>query len=79
MELRKLLKSDEKIFLTTCAKCLTVDYAVSFKNPETIKKMIKFFGFKILSEKILPFEALSLNKIKENKITVNFSAIIQHA
>ena len=79
LKLKKLLKPDGKIFLTTCVNCPTNDHVVYFKNTETIKKMIKLCGLKILEEKILPVEKLSVKEIKEKKITINYSAIIQRA
>jgi hypothetical protein len=77
--LRLLLAKNGKAFVSTCVNCPAIDHIYHFKSIEEIRIMLRDCGLKIIDEKVLPVENLPMEEIIEQKITINYCAIIEKA
>jgi len=71
------LNNKGKVFISTCINCPAIDHVNQWHNIGEIRKIFKKSKLDILNEKVLPVEKVSYNKALKNKITVNYSAILQ--
>tara|TARA_B100001057_G_scaffold335609_1_gene336325 strand:- start:6185 stop:7108 length:924 start_codon:yes stop_codon:yes gene_type:complete len=71
------LNSKGKVFISTCINCPAIDHINQWHTIDEIRKIYKRAKFKITNEKILPVEKVSYKTALQNKITVNYSAILQ--
>ena len=71
------LNKKGKVFVSTCINCPAIDHVNQWHNIEQIRKIFKKSKLNLLDEKILPVEKVTYNKALKNKITVNYSAILQ--
>jgi len=76
-KIHSLLTPDGKVFVSTCANAPAPDHIYLFRTTEEIRDMLTTNGFEIESEKVLPVEDLSMDKIIEKKITINYCAILK--
>jgi ubiquinone/menaquinone biosynthesis C-methylase UbiE len=76
-KLNKLLHKEGRAFISTCVNCPTIDHVYHFKSVNEIQNMIRGSKFNIISENILPVEKLPMDEIIKEKITINYSAIIE--
>tara|TARA_Y100000591_G_scaffold318615_1_gene329744 strand:+ start:1257 stop:2180 length:924 start_codon:yes stop_codon:yes gene_type:complete len=66
-----------KVFISTCINCPAIDHVNQWYNIEEIRKIFKISKLNLLSDKVLPVEEVTYSKALKNKITVNYSAILQ--
>jgi|TARA_B100001093_G_scaffold493653_1_gene536045 SAM-dependent methyltransferase len=71
------LNNKGKVFISTCINCPAIDHVNQWYNIEEIRKIFKKSKLNLLNDKVLPVEKVSYNKALKNKITVNYSAILQ--
>tara|TARA_B100000900_G_scaffold414473_1_gene441209 strand:- start:4689 stop:5612 length:924 start_codon:yes stop_codon:yes gene_type:complete len=71
------LNNGGKVFISTCINCPAIDHINQWHTIKEVQKIYKESRFKLLSEKILPVEKVSYQNALKNKITVNYSAILQ--
>jgi len=78
-KLRVLLTPDGEGFISTCANCPAVDHVYHFHTVQEIRDLLSSAGLKIVTELVLPVEDLPMLKIVEQKITINYCAIVTRA
>jgi ubiquinone/menaquinone biosynthesis C-methylase UbiE len=78
LKLKSLLHVRGKAFISTCVNCPTIDHVYHYRSVEEIQEMLFETGFEIVSEKVLPVEDLPMKEVVEEKITINYCAIIEH-
>lgn len=71
-----LLAPGGKVFITTCVNCPMIDHLFRFSSVEEIRQLINQKGFVITDELIVPSENLPWEEIVENRITINYGAIL---
>ena len=72
------LEKNGRVFISTCVNCPAIDHVNEFFNIDEIEILFKKANFKVISRKILPVEKVSYRKALQKKITVNYSAILEH-
>ena len=72
------LEKNGRVFISTCANCPAIDHVNEFFNIDEIEILFKKANFKVISRKILPVEKVSYRMALKKKITVNYSAILEH-
>ena len=77
VKISKLLSKNGRAFLSTCVNCPMIDHVYHFHTVDEIRNMFKSCGLTIESEKVLPVEDISMNEIVNQKITINYSAIVR--
>ena len=79
VKISKLLSKSGRAFLSTCVNCPAIDHVYHFHTVEEIRSMFKECGLAIESEKVLPVEDISMTEIINQKITINYSAIVRRS
>lgn len=72
-----LMKNDGRSFISTCVNCPAIDHVYYFKSISEIQNLIHLCNFEIEQELILPVEDVSIDEALEQKITVNYCAILK--
>ena len=72
------LEKNGRVFISTCANCPAIDHVNEFFNIDEIENLFKKAKLKVISKKVLPVEKVSYRMALQNKITVNYSAILEH-
>ena len=73
----RLLVSEGYLFLTVPINSPAIDHIYLFNNAKEIQDLVLKEGFKIIDEKIIPTEDISLEKAKQLKITIMYSALLK--
>lgn len=76
-KIRNLLKEDGRFFITTCANCPAIDHVYQYHGVDHIRTEIQEAGFKIVSELPLPVGDFTKNQWAEQKIEVNYAAMLK--
>lgn len=63
-------------FISTCANCPAVDHVYQFDTVTQIREMITGSGLSIERDLALPAENMSVSKAEEERITVNYCALV---
>ena len=77
IQISKLLSKNGRAFLSTCVNCPMIDHVYHFHTVDEIRNMFKNCGLIIESEKVLPVEDMPMTEIINQKITINYSAIVR--
>jgi len=77
VKISKLLSKNGRAFLSTCVNCPAIDHVYHFHTVDEIRNMFKNCGLVIESEKVLPVEEAPMAEIVNQKITINYSAIVR--
>ena len=77
IKISKLLSKNGRAFLSTCVNCPMIDHVYHFHSVDEIRNMFKNCGLIIESEKVLPVEDMTMTEIINQKITINYSAIVR--
>jgi 2-polyprenyl-3-methyl-5-hydroxy-6-metoxy-1,4-benzoquinol methylase len=77
VKLSGLLAKGGKVFISTCANCPAIDHVYHFKTIGEIREIIYSCGFYIENELVLPVEDLPMTEIIDNKITINYCALLK--
>jgi 2-polyprenyl-3-methyl-5-hydroxy-6-metoxy-1,4-benzoquinol methylase len=77
VKISKLLSKNGRAFLSTCVNCPAIDHVYHFHTVDEIRNMFKNCGLTIESEKVLPVEDAPMAEIVNQKITINYSAIVR--
>ena len=72
-----LLSHKGKGFISTCVNCPTIDHVYQFESVDEIREIIADSKLSIYSEMVLPVEELPMEEIINNKITINYCAIVE--
>ena len=78
LKINASLEKNGRVFISTCANCPAIDHVNEFFNIDEIEILFKKANFKVISRKILPVEKVSYRMALQKKITVNYSAILEH-
>ncbi|HEV9037788.1 MAG TPA: methyltransferase domain-containing protein [Puia sp.] len=76
LRLKELLADDGVLFFTTPANAPAIDHLYLFHNVEEIRRMVRSAGFSIGSEKALPAEDVSWEKVEQLKVAVLYGAFL---
>ena len=71
------LNNNGKVFISTCINCPAIDHINQWHSIEEIRKIYKKANLKLVSQKILPVEKVTYKQALKNKITVNYSTVLQ--
>jgi 2-polyprenyl-3-methyl-5-hydroxy-6-metoxy-1,4-benzoquinol methylase len=77
IKISKLLSKNGRAFLSTCVNCPAIDHVYHFHTVDEIRSMFKNCGLIIDTENILPVEDAPMAEIINQKITINYSAIVK--
>ncbi|MBI5540027.1 MAG: methyltransferase domain-containing protein [Bacteroidia bacterium] len=75
LELKKGLKQNGEMHLTTVINSAAIDHLYLFKTVDEIRNMIDNCGLSIEKELILPLQEMSEEKLLENKVPINYGVI----
>jgi SAM-dependent methyltransferase len=76
-KLHSLLTENGSVFVSTCVNAPAIDHVYHFRNVREITGMLHECGFDIEDERILPVENLPMEKIINEKIAINYCAILR--
>lgn len=75
--IRNLLNESGYFFITTCANCPAIDHVFQYHCVDHIRAEIQEAGFEIISELSLPVGSFTEDKWAEQKIEVNYAAMLR--
>jgi len=79
-KLHDLLNAENgRAFVSTCVNCPAIDHVYHFKCVEDIWGMFMNCDLEIEDDVVLPVENLPLKTIVENRITINYCAIVKRS
>lgn len=76
-KLYELIGEEGRIFISTCVNAPAIDHVYHFKYVSEITDMIEKCGFCIEDQLILPVEDLPIEVIVNEKIAINYCAILK--
>lgn len=77
-KVKKLLSSNGKVFISTCANCAQVDHKYHFRNIDEIRMMILKSDLNIDKELVSASENIPKCRWQREKISVNYCALLSH-
>ena len=75
-KLHGLISDRGRVFISTCVNAPAIDHVYHFKHINEIISMVNECGFTIESSLILPVENLPMEVIVDQKIAINYCAIL---
>lgn len=75
-KLHGLINEGGRIFISTCVNAPAIDHVYHFKHINEITSMVNQCGFNIESNLILPVENLPMEVIVDQRIAINYCAIL---
>lgn len=76
-KLHDLLTISGRLFVSTCVNAPAIDHVYHFRKVEEITTMLNECGFDIVEDRVLPVENLPMVTIIQEKITINYCAILK--
>jgi ubiquinone/menaquinone biosynthesis C-methylase UbiE len=72
-----LLDDQGSIYISTCVNCPAIDHVYHFRTIPEVQHLVTSCNYSIFDERILPVENLSMQVIIDQKITINYCAILK--
>ncbi|MBF0594178.1 MAG: class I SAM-dependent methyltransferase [Candidatus Omnitrophica bacterium] len=72
-----LLLPGGRIFMSTCTNSPAIDHVYFFRNISEIRALVRSAGLEIVKEKVLPAEPVSEECCEQERVTVNYCAILK--
>ncbi len=78
-KLHSMLTAEGHLFITTCANCPAIDHTYLYRSVHHIRQELQEAGFKILADISLPIENKPENMWEEERVEVNYAALLTHS
>jgi len=76
-KIRELLSPGGTAFITTCANAPAIDHVYLYRSVEHIRSEIRNSGFGIISEIVLPVGNIHEDEWEQQKVEINYAALLE--